>query len=45
MDFGYLLLLACAALVLCPPKYDPAIRIKVRQESAIQKKRRVTDRE
>ena len=26
--FEIALLMVCAALVLCPPKYDPAIRLK-----------------
>jgi hypothetical protein len=31
--FGYLVLAVVVACILCPPKYDPAIRWKERNES------------
>lgn len=35
MDWlSYALLVVTIALIVCPPKYDPAIRMKVKQERA-----------
>lgn len=38
-DLATVLLLTCAGLVLIPPRYDPAIRIKMAQESAIKRQK------